>query len=94
MSQESAQIAKGAGVAVGTMGGGVYIVYAQTIIGCIGILAGAVLSIVLTIKAVKDMKSSKMLKQATIEDIKYRQKHDLPCRRCSDDVVCDKKEVT
>ncbi len=84
MRDESVQMIKGAGIAAGTLGGGVYLVYVQTIIGCLGILAGAILSIVLTVKAIKDMRWSKMLKRAEIDDIKYRQDNDLPCRRCTD----------
>ena len=57
MRDESTQMIKGGIIAGGTMGGGAYIVYAQTVIGCFGILAGALLSIVLTVKAVKDMKA-------------------------------------
>ena len=89
MREESTQMIKGGSIAVGTMGGGAYIVYAQTVIGCFGILAGAVLSIVLTVKAIKDMKAKRVLNQAALDDIKYRQEHDLPCRRCT-----DKEEIT
>lgn len=84
MTEESAQIIKGTSVALPTLAGGVYLLYAQTIIGMLGILAGAVLSIVLTIKAIVDIRTKRRMEKVQMADIKYRQEHDLPCRRCTD----------
>lgn len=88
MKGESAQMIKGAMVAAPTLAGGTYLLYTQTIIGCFGIMAGATLSVVLTIKAIKEMTWSRKLKQAELDDIQFRLENDLPCRRCS-----DKKEI-
>ncbi len=79
------EVAPASALATATISGGVYIVYIQTIIGCIGILTGSILSIVLAIKAIRDMKGNKLLRQAKINDIKYRQQHDLPLRRHTDE---------
>jgi hypothetical protein len=84
MKEESAQIVKGGLVALPTAAGGAYLLYAQTIIGCFGILAGAILSIVLAVKAVREMRWNSKVNKATLEDIKHRQVNDLPCRRCTD----------
>jgi len=84
MTEESAQIVKGLAVAAPTVAGGAYLLIAQSIIGMVGIAAGAILSIVLTVKAVVDIKYKKKMEKAQLADIKFRQEHDLPCRRCTD----------
>ncbi len=87
MKRESVQIIKDASVALPTVAGGAYLLYAQTIIGCLGVLAGAILSIVLAVKAIREMRWNSKMHKANLEDIKYRQVNDLPCRRCTDDLT-------
>lgn len=79
-----------ASVAVGTLGGGILTVlqYLPILLGCLATLAGTVLSIVLTLKAIGDIRENKKLRQAEIKDIKFRQENDLPCRRCTDKAGC------
>lgn len=84
MKAESSQIIRDAAIAVPTVAGGAYLLYAQTVIGCFGILAGAILSIVLTVKGIREMSWKSKMNKAALEDIKFRQTHDLPCRRCTD----------
>jgi hypothetical protein len=84
MKTESTQIIRDATIAIPTVAGGAYLLYAQTVIGCFGILAGAILSIVLTIKGIREMSWKSKLHRAALEDIKFRQTNDLPCRRCTD----------
>ena len=94
MKQEAAQLTKGALTAGGTMGGGI-VVYLQAlpaIISCFAIMCGAILSLFLAWKAYIDIQTTKRLSRAEVDDIKYRQDHDLPCRRCSDKSDCEKGE--
>ena len=93
MSQEAAQLTKGALAAGGTMGGGVavYLQALPVVISCFAIMCGAILSLFLAWKAYIDIQTTKRLIRAEVDDIKYRQEHDLPCRRCSDKSDCEKE---
>jgi uncharacterized membrane protein YebE (DUF533 family) len=90
MASESTQIMKeiapAGGTAIATVSGGLLtaLQYMPILLGCIATIAGTILSMMLAWKAYNDIQGSKKLKQAEIDDIKYRQKHDLPCRRCTD----------
>lgn len=92
MKGQSAQIIKeiapAAGVAAGTLSGGIFTVlnYLPIVLGSIATISGTVLSIMLAWKAHNDIQGKKKLNQAELDDIKFRQQHDLPCRRCSDKI--------
>lgn len=88
MQSETFQIIKSVlifSIAGATAAGGwkLYIAVAQSLIGCFGILASAVLSIALTVKVVSDWKSNKRLKQAEIDDIRARREHELGKDGCN-----------
>ncbi len=80
------EIAPASGVAIGTLSGGIFTVlnYLPLLLGSIATVAGTILSVLLAWKTYNDIQSNKKLKRAELDDIKFRQKHDLPCRRCSD----------
>lgn len=94
MNQEAAQSIKGTLTAGGTIGGGiaVYLEALPAVISCFAIMCGAILSLFLAWKAYIDIQTTKRLSRAEVDDIKYRQEHDLPCRRCSDKSECEKGE--
>ena len=93
MKQEAVQLTKGALTAGGTMGGGiaVYLQALPVVISCFAIMCGAILSIFLAWKAYTDIQTTKKLVRAEVDDIKYRQDHALPCRRCTDKSDCEKE---
>lgn len=80
------ETAPAAGVAAGTISAGVasFLNVVSPIIACIATLAGITLSLVLAWKAYNDVKNDKILRRAELDDIKFRQENDLPCRRCTD----------
>lgn len=89
MNGETLQIIKSGlifALAGATAGGGylTWIEYIPAIAGLIGTVCASTLSLALAYKAFTDTWENKKTKLAEREDIKYRQEHDLPCRRCTD----------
>ena len=79
------EIAPQAGIAGGTISGGMWFNSLPVFLENTAIVAGIILSLMLAWKAYNDIQNNKRLRRAEIEDIRYRRDHDLPCRRCSDD---------